>query len=238
MDLHRRARMDADLALDRLDRPRRPARRPPLLQVALRLPDRPGLVDPLHERRVLGDQVPERVHHAARRDPDLPARANARDQARRGGRRRRLGRRARDGLCDIDRHRRPRLPLLRALLLALGASAQGGQAPRRDHRRRLPRRRLLHPAAAVHDAPDRIRDRGGRPLVHGAARQGSPPQLDDERQARCAGARDRRRDALQPLRAAAHPGVAGADAVLQEPPGRLRPPRRASRSRSASASCR
>ena len=84
----------------------------------------PGLVDPLDERRVLGGQVRERVRHAARGDPDLPARADARDQARRGRRRGRLGRRAGNGLRHLDRHRRPRLSLFRALLLALGASAR------------------------------------------------------------------------------------------------------------------
>ena len=49
--LHRRARVDADLALDRGDGPRGAARRADLLQVALRLRDRAVLVDPLDRRR-------------------------------------------------------------------------------------------------------------------------------------------------------------------------------------------
>ena len=45
VDLHRRVRVDADLSRDRGHRPRRPARRADRLQVAVRVPDRPVLVD-------------------------------------------------------------------------------------------------------------------------------------------------------------------------------------------------
>ena len=125
--------MDADLPLDRRDGPRRAPRRADLLQVALRLRDRAVLVDPLDRGRLRGDQVRERGDDDARGRADLPARPDARQPARRGGRRRRLGRGPGDGVRDLDRPRRPRLSVLRALLVARRARLRS--------RRRLRRRR-------------------------------------------------------------------------------------------------
>ena len=60
MALHRRARVEPALAGDRDHRARGAPRRAALVRVALLVPDRAGLVDPLDRRRLRRDQGPER----------------------------------------------------------------------------------------------------------------------------------------------------------------------------------
>ena len=161
--------MDAALALDRRHGPRGAPRRADLLQVALRLRDRAVLVDSLDDGRLRGDQVRERRDHVARRRPVLPARAHARQPARRGGHRRRLGRVPGHGLRDVDRLRRPRVPLLRALLLARGPRAPLEGAPGRRTRDRRPSPAATSSARSSSRASlVALRDRGRRPLAHRA----------------------------------------------------------------------
>ena len=76
--LHRRARVEPALARDREHRPRRAPRRAALVRVALLVPDRAGLVDPLDRDRLRGDQVPQRGRDVPHRRAGLPARTDAR----------------------------------------------------------------------------------------------------------------------------------------------------------------
>ena len=183
----------------------------------------------------------ERVRHAARRDPDLPARANARDQARR--RASSPSARSRCPRWPTSPRSSPRSSPTPTSRSAPGSRCERSRSGRRrdvDHRRRLPRSAATSSGSAQFTTlPVAFVDRGGRPLVHRAARQGRSAATG--RRA-TSSARSRSRSASRCLFnrvvLAAHPGVAGPDAVLQEPHGRPRPPRRASRSRSASASCR
>ena len=79
--------MDADLARDRGDRARRAARRADPLQVALRVPDRARAGGSTRRSAAYAAiKYAERDRDGARRDPDVPARAHARLDAR-GGRR-------------------------------------------------------------------------------------------------------------------------------------------------------
>ena len=134
-----------------------------------------------------------------------------------------------------------RLPLLRALLVALGAraSARGGGATSCSRRVVLRRRATSSASAEFTTLPARLRGRGRRPLAHRPARP------------RASGATGSRGDTLGAVVLAV-----GAlflfnrvvlqhiqqwqvtIAVLQEPDGRPRPRGRRSRSRSGSASCR
>ncbi len=165
MDLHRRARVDTALAVDRRHGARRPARRPDLLQVALRLCDRAVLVDPLDPGRLRGDQVRERGDHGAHGRSLLPARADAREPPRGRRRRARLRCDPGDGLRDLDRLGRARLPVLRALLVARRPRAPLEGPTRRRARDRGGRRRLLRPPEAVHEPRPRPRPRCRRALA-------------------------------------------------------------------------
>ena len=230
MGLHRRARVDADLALDRRDRPRRAARRARSSSSR----STPTLIAPfwwihVDADRLRGDQVRERRDHDARRRPDLPARADARHQARRGRRRGRA--RSPCPRWRTSPRSSPRSSPTRTSRSAPGSRA-GAHVPaaRRDvdPRARLPRRRLLRPPARVHDccrssfvvaaAGLWVTGPRGRRLRRNWTRGDTLGAI-----ALLVGAAV----PLQPRRAPARPRVAGPDAVLQEPHGRPRPRRRA-----------
>ena len=170
--LHRRARADAALALDRRHRPRRPPRGLALAGLDLHVPQRAVVADSRRRRRLLRDQVRRRLRDDVGRVPDLSPRATDRRPSRcalrRGGRRRDpLAR-----LLVVDRRGDARVSVCGSVLLpdregVRDAATGVGGSPRR-------RAAVLAPAVRgeLVDDPGGVRTRRA---VHALVRRAVPP---------------------------------------------------------------